>query len=101
MQNTVKVAVKKPGCGIEVIECADNLKTWQDIVGGWLEAVPFGSNGIIMWCNEEGLLLQLPANFRMGYNIIVGNVFFTRSDKEGEIASLNNSDIQALQQLFG
>ena len=101
MSEKVIVAIKRPGQRLEIAECIDDLKSWQAIVGGWLEAVPFGNNGIIMWCNEEGLLHNLPFNFKIAHHMIVGNVFFTRSDEEGEIASLNMSDIRILRQLLG
>ena len=96
MSSLIRTVVKKPGLSPEVVEIADELDHWKDIVGGYLEAIPFGNDGIILWCNEEGKLLGLPANIVTKYHIIVGNVFFTRSDEYGEIGSLTEEDVKML-----
>jgi hypothetical protein len=46
-----------------------DLRTMQSIVGGYLEAVYMmhdqdGTPQVIMWCNEDGKLKDLPVNRR-------------------------------------
>jgi hypothetical protein len=74
---------------IEIIE--NELEPMQKIVGGYIEVLRVGDD-ILLICNEEGLLQQLPPNFRTQYGMIVGNVIFV-GEKGTEFASLTSKQI--------
>ena len=50
----------------------NNLKMFQWLVGGHVEAVDTGIPGTLMLVNEEGKLLNMEPNIRMPGDIIVG-----------------------------
>lgn len=60
------------------------LEELQEIVGGYIEIVPFGMNLLVV--NEEGKLLGLPVNvgatsMMSGRDTIVGNALYCRKDR--------------------
>ena len=73
--NKIRAIVKRPNelIGHE-LSINNALKTFQNIVGGYIEVGPIGGSGAVMICNEEGKLLGLPYNFRKPNDIIVGTV---------------------------
>jgi hypothetical protein len=94
----IRILIKEPGKDPEVREVEHELKTFQNIVGGWIETVPILKN-IILVCNEEGLLLNLPVNIINNYKFC-GTVFFVRTKYENFV-SLTDDDIQKItSQLF-
>ena len=96
----IVIGVKAPGKQVEGLNTTGDLKELQSIVGGWLECIPF-EKGMWLWCNEEGKLIGLESNFWYYGDVIVGTVFFSRSDGEGGMASLTKEDIKYLQNLLG
>ena len=62
--NKIKVIVKPPKkiAHFEWIE--NDLKSFQDIVGGYIEAVTLSPDLVII-CNEEGRLMGLEENCRL------------------------------------
>lgn len=61
----VRVVVLEPDKAPEVRELAEEntLKQLQDIVGGWIEvACTVPILDVVIYCNEEGLMLHLPFN---------------------------------------
>ena len=65
----LRVILCKPGEAAEVIEIEDDLEAMQELVGGLIEPYdPFYSEtdpryeNVILVCNEEGKLMQLPLN---------------------------------------
>ena len=80
----VIVKVNEPPC---IMEKENNLKSSNEIVGGYIEAIQIADNMIII-CNEEGKLKNLPGNRRVGCDIIAGDFFVTASNYEGELISL-------------
>lgn len=70
----IKVIIKRPDEQYGHEEMIDNeLKAYQQIVGGHIETVPAIRNAIMI-CNEEGWLLKLPFNLIHEYGPIVGTV---------------------------
>ena len=61
-------------------DIAAGLHDLQDIVGGFIEAIPY--EDFLLICNEEGKLQGLAPNFFHGNDLIVGDVAFI--GKEGE-----------------
>ena len=68
-KDMLRVILCKPGETAEVVEIEDELESMQDLVGGLIEPYdPFYSEtdpryeNVILVCNEEGKLMQLPLN---------------------------------------
>ncbi|MDX1421567.1 MAG: DUF3846 domain-containing protein [Kiloniellales bacterium] len=73
------------------------LGPMQHFVGGYIEAVRL-DNHLILWCNEEGRILGLPVNRRLGPGInIYGDFFVAASDADGREIGL--TEAQATQVL--
>ena len=94
----MKVMIKRAGKNPEVVEIVDDLKTYQEIVGGHIEVFPFWE-GILCICNEEGKLKGLPPNFRCCNDIICGDVIFV-SEQGEDFLGLNDMQIGMLNIIF-
>ena len=82
------------------IESTSLADAYSLVNGGPLEMVPI-TDHIYMWCNEEGKLSGLPVNFVMFGNggrvdPVVGDVFFSTDDGNGEIDSLTDEQAEFL-----
>ncbi|MBQ8997217.1 MAG: DUF3846 domain-containing protein [Clostridium sp.] len=98
-----KIAIKKVGSIGEIQTVANTLKSYQDIVGGYIETYPLGKD-LILVLNEEGKLMDLDVNFAIPYKsgyteYIVGDVAIVNSDEEGNFASLNDEQIEYLKEI--
>lgn len=85
--------------GMEVIEIADTLEEMQRLVGGHIEIYPVCfEHSIILVCNEEGKLVDLPATAlvvadkRLSPEVICGNFFVCRVSGENMV-SIKDEDI--------
>jgi hypothetical protein len=117
MQEVIKVLVCEPMKKPEVRTISNNLEAQQRIVGGYIE-VAARIKDIVLICNEEGKLEGLPYNkplprfetipgigIRMVLEVLptdflVGSVFFTKIDDDGECISLEESEIGQLLELW-
>ena len=89
----ITIAVKEPGEPWEIREVEDELKTYQDIVGGYIEEFRKVKD-VCFFCNEEGKLLNLRPNIMVrGGDLIVGTIFAVKVDDEGEFVSLTDNDL--------
>lgn len=95
----IKVVVFEPNKNPEVREIPNELEAMQQIVGGYIE-IAFGYGKYLIVCNEEGKLLSLPFNKSMGQDYLVGTVFAAKEGNDGEFADINESDIQAILELW-
>ena len=96
---SIIVVIKRVGEAPEEALIDNKLKTFQDLVGGYIEAPTF-KNDIDMVCNEEGLLEGLPVNFVWREQTIVGDVVFTASNGKGQWRSLTNAEIAIIRLSF-
>jgi len=72
MRRKIRAIVKKPGEPIgHKITLDNNLRAFQEVVGGPIETVTF-LQGVVVIVNEEGKLKDLPENFRMMGETIKG-----------------------------
>jgi len=94
----ITVGVFKVGLPLSIVEIAGNLDSMQKLVGGLIEMVPI-AEGLSLVCNEEGAVMMLPVNFRMGSMPIIGDVFFTRHSEGGKAVSLTEADIGLISTL--
>ena len=88
----------------EVKEIGGDLKSMQEIVGGYIEGYyPFDKEPLAIVCNEEGKLLGLPLNRMVvqdhcPVDILCGTFFICRVDPEEEgFSSLTDEQIEWLQ----
>lgn len=78
------VSIEAPSVGLIEIIQPDNEEDWQ----------------ICLLCNEEGKILNLPLNRRVGNDIICGTFYITSQDRFGNLASLNETQKQKYLKRF-
>ncbi|NLW15585.1 MAG: DUF3846 domain-containing protein [Erysipelothrix sp.] len=69
------------------------------MVGGYMELVSLSNTAEII-CNEDGKLQNLPANRRLGNDILVGRFIIVGNDGGEYFSSLSNNDIKKYQEQF-
>lgn len=93
MKNKIKILIKEPYKKPYIKEVQDELKTFQNIVGGYVECVGLpGNDEIDIICNEEGKLDKLAGNFFVPEyeDCIVGTVFAVGYNNEGDWISITD-----------
>ena len=78
------VSIEAPYVGLIEIIQPDNEEDWK----------------ICLLCNEEGKILNLPPNRRVGDDIICGTFYITSQDRFGNLASLNEEQKQKYLKRF-
>lgn len=106
MAKKLSAAVIRTDNSIDLLHYEVTLQWLQDMVGGYIEAVDVDPDGTVMYCNEEGKLINLPVNviatelFRAShgfYDVIMGNVVLIGSDgSTGENADLTPHGFELL-----
>jgi len=67
MAKKIKCIVKRPDEQFgHVTWVSDSLKNLQNTVGGYIETVTL-DNGLVLICNEEGRLRNMPYNFTLRF----------------------------------
>ena len=66
---------------------------------GLIELIGF-EQGIDLLCNEEGKLISLPLNRRVGNDIIAGVFYVVGVDREGNLCSLPADKMQEYRERF-
>ena len=100
----IKVVVKKPFETAKVVEVEAKLETFQELVGGYIDAVcpdeQMDRRGIAVYLNDDGKLEGLVPNLRIfdGLDFIVGTCVFVKADEEGADISLEPEDIAYVMQ---
>lgn len=87
------------------IDKNNSLAELQDLVNGNVDVLSILGNGVDLWVNEEGLILdQLtfghPVKEGELYSLICGDFVAFGVDEEGEIASLPQETIDKLKETF-
>lgn len=92
--NELRVVVKEPN-DVSIIKFVDDdLSTWQDLVKGYIEVVPYNYDlGIFVICNEEGKLKGFRPNIKYYDDILVGTIVFVGCNEEGEFVGLNDEQV--------
>ena len=101
-EETIVVVIKNVGEKGKITSINNDLKSFQDIVKGYIEVYPLRDD-ILIICNEEGKLQNLELNFsipcRNNYvEHIVGNVVVVSNQGE-EFGSLNDEQISFLKKI--
>lgn len=89
-ETCIRVLLVEPGALPRSTTIPNTLDALQQAVGGYIEAVEL-EDGVCLICNEEGKLLGLPANRRVGGDVIAGT-FLIVGEADGEFCSLSETD---------
>ena len=105
-ENEIKVLKVEPMKAPTVVTLNNDLDALQKAVSegcehqGLIEIIPI-ADGISILCNEEGKLLGLPGNRRLGNDIIAG-IFYVVGDnaETGELCSLTDRQLMFYNMVF-
>ena len=104
-QKEITVLMVEPGKHPKVTTLKDDLDSLQKAVSigaddqGLIEFVSLGNGDCIM-CNEEGKLIGLDGNRRLGDDILVGVFYIMSENEDGELLSLSEKKIKRYTELF-
>jgi len=74
-------------------EIPNKLEEMQKLIGGYIEVVSL-INGLIVVCNEEGRLMNLPINNNLGLNILLLPIFIFLNTKI-QLLNFVNKNVQS------
>ena len=95
----LKIVLKKVGEEPEVINIENTLEAKQKLVDGLIEVIRIAED-ILLICNEEGKLLNMPPNLIFDYDYIAGNCFFIGDDYlKGSFKSLSDEQIEEVKEI--
>lgn len=90
-EDKIRVLKVEPGKIPEIVILSNTLKALQAAVGGYIEVVGLDHDSVLI-CNEEGKLMGLPGNRRLGNDIIVGTFLITGKGND-DFCSLSDKKI--------
>lgn len=102
---TITALKVEPGMVPTVAELKNDLDSLQKAVSegcdrqGLIEIIPI-AEGVCILCNEEGKLLGLDGNRRIGNDIIVGTFYVIGENEDGELISLTDKQILFYNNMF-
>lgn len=84
------------------IEIDNTLEAKQELVGGWIECVYLSNDdSVVLICNEEGKINNMPLNRDIGHDIIAGPFLILGDDYEnGDFKSLTEEQILKYKMRF-
>ena len=85
-ENELTVLKVEPGKAPEETTIPNTLAAMQQMVGGYIEVVYLEDACLV--CNEEGKLIGLEGNRRVGNDIIAGTFFLVGDHGDGDFCSL-------------
>ena len=103
-EKEIKVLMVEPGKAPKVTTIKNELESLQDAVSigaderGLIEIITISEDACIL-CNEEGKLIGLEPNRRLGDDILCG-VFYVTGNGEEELASLSDELIEEYSKIF-
>ena len=101
----ITVLMVEPGKHPVVTKLKDDLDSLQKAVSigadyqGLIEFVSL-RNGDCIMCNEEGKLIGLEGNRRLGDDILVGVFYIMSENEDGELISLTDRKIKRYTEAF-
>ena len=108
MNVSVRVLIIEPERRPEVREIDGSLKSMQEVVGGLIQPVPLlDDSAVILVCNDEGKILNLPANRGLRdeagqiYDIVCGTFFICGAPADSDhFTSLTPEQIERYRKRF-
>ena len=88
-----------------VVQIPTDLDSLQKAVSegcdhqGLIEIITI-DNGVVILCNEEGKLLGLQGNRRLGNDILVGTFYVAGDNKRGNLCSLTEKQLDFWKSVF-
>ena len=98
-EKKIKVLKVEPMKHPEEAILNNSLQSLQAAVGGLIEIINLEEN-VCLLCNEEGKLIDLPGNRRVGDDIIAGTFYICGSDEGGELCSLPADKMNYYEKMF-
>lgn len=95
-----RVVFVEPGKPAVEKEIGTKLEDFQAAVGGLIECVyPHGDRTVLV-CNDEGKLLGMEGNRRLGNGSIIAGPFFVIGDAGEEFRSLTDAEVSRYLQQY-
>lgn len=91
----MKAIIKEVGKSAKLEDIKNDLETLQGLVGGYVEAINMGQ-GVCLAVNEEGKLNNMPVNFPIGNDVIVGTAVFVAYGNDEEFTDLSKAQEKAV-----
>lgn len=89
----IRILFKAVGQPAKMVTIPNTLRAKQRLVGGLIEVVQY--EDVLLVCNEEGKILNMPPNLVFDYDYIAGNCFVIGDDYEnGDFRSLTLDEIE-------
>lgn len=98
-ENRIRVLKVEPNKHPEEVMLENELEAMQEAVGGYIDIVSL-EGGICILLNDEGKLIGLEGNRRIGNDIIVGNFYVCGSNDEGDLVSLTDEEMEKFTDMF-
>ena len=104
-QKEIKVLMVEPGEHPKVTTLKNDLDSLQEAVSigadykGLIEIIGI-ADGVCILCNEEGKLIGLKGNRRLGSDILVGVFYVVGEDRCGNLVSLPDKEIERYSKFF-
>lgn len=89
----IRILFKAVGQPAKMVTIPNTLRAKQRLVGGLIEVVQY--EDVLLVCNEEGKISNMPPNLVFDYDYIAGNCFVIGDDYEnGDFRSLTLDEIE-------
>jgi len=100
-EKSIRVLIVEPMEPPRTETIPNTLEAKQAIVGGLIQAIYPYPEEVAVVCNDEGKLIGLPLNRRIGCDIIAGNFIVCGIDnRSASFASLSDEQVQRYQEKF-
>lgn len=105
VKKEIKALMVEPGKHPQVAMLNDDLDSLQKAVSigadyqGLIEIISIGAGDCIL-CNEEGKLIGLEGNRRLGSDIIAGVFYIMSEGEDGDLVSLSEEKIKYYTEKF-
>lgn len=97
-ENVIDVLFVEPGKHPCMIKLENTLEAMQKTVGGYIEMIDLDHGDVIV-VNEEGKLIGLEGNRRLGNDILTGSFFIAGTSGE-DLASLSKESQKLYSERF-
>lgn len=93
----IKVIVKRPNSKAKEMTVVDELKTYQELVEGYIEVIPFPKDEKIHFvANEEAKIYGFAPNLCLPHyrDVLCGTIVAVSVDEDGDFQSLTDRQIK-------
>lgn len=99
-ENEIRVLMVEPNEHPKEFLLKNTLQAMQEAVGGLIDIVDIDDDGICLLLNDEGKLIGLEGNRRIGDDVIAGNFYVCGSNEDGELSSLTEAEMEKYKERF-